>query len=87
MRSGLTSALLQNKSGKRVREIVKPNEPNGGYQTLLIFLLNRIFPSFFPQEMLEYFHSNYLRKWLIRDSNSFVHDEDILLAYRRLAYK
>lgn len=38
-------------------------------------------------EMLEYFHSNYLRKWLIRDSNSFVHDEDILLAYRRLAYK
>ena len=37
--------------------------------------------------MLEHFHSNYLRKWLIRDSNSFVHDEDILLAYRRLAYK
>ena len=51
------------------------------FSWIIFFLL------FFPQEMLEYFHSNYLRKWLIRDSNSFVHDEDILLAYRRLAYK
>ena len=87
MRSGLTSALWENKRGKRVREIVKPNEPDGGCQNLLTFLLSRIFLLFFPQEMLEYLHSNYLRKWLIRDSNSFVHDEDILLAYRRLAYK
>jgi len=39
------------------------------------------------QEMIEYFHTHYLRKWLIRDSYRFVHDEDILLAYRRLAYK
>ena len=39
------------------------------------------------QEMLEYIHNNYLRRWLIRDVNSLVHDEDILLAYRRLAYK
>lgn len=38
-------------------------------------------------EMIEYFHTHYLRKWLIRDSYQFVHDEDILLAYRRLAYK
>ncbi|KAK2565796.1 Sodium/hydrogen exchanger 2 [Acropora cervicornis] len=39
------------------------------------------------KEMLEYIHNNYLRRWLIRDVNSLVHDEDILLAYRRLAYK
>ena len=70
-----------------MREIAEPNELTGGCLTLLIFLLNRFSFLFFPQEMLEYFHSNYLRKWLIRDSNSFVHDEDILLAYRRLAYK
>ncbi|KAJ7360359.1 hypothetical protein OS493_016991 [Desmophyllum pertusum] len=38
-------------------------------------------------EMIEYFHTHYLRRWLIRDSYQFVHDEDILLAYRRLAYK
>ncbi|XP_068695685.1 Na(+)/H(+) exchanger beta-like [Montipora foliosa] len=37
--------------------------------------------------MVERIHSNYLRRWLIRDANKFVHDDDILLAYRRLAYK
>lgn len=39
------------------------------------------------QEMFEYVHTHYLRRWLIRDGDRFVQDEDILLAYRRLAYK
>lgn len=38
-------------------------------------------------EMFEYVHTHYLRRWLIRDGDRFVQDEDILLAYRRLAYK
>ena len=39
------------------------------------------------QEMLEHFHTHYLRRWLIRDSYQFVEDEEILLTYRKLAYK
>ncbi|KAK3730032.1 hypothetical protein QZH41_009540, partial [Actinostola sp. cb2023] len=38
-------------------------------------------------QLCGYFHNHYLRRWLVRENESIVNDEDILLAYRKLEYK